>query len=85
MRLDVQFFDRPEEEDRLLDASQKIAIIYADMLDTGMSQESIGRAMIGATIHLYDALGQIDQLPTIFRRAARNVEIEFSENPPIKN
>ncbi len=79
MQQNVQPDDQSEEKTAILDASERIAAIYAEMLQAGMSQESVARAMIGATVHLYDAMGQIDQLPTIFRRAARNIEIEFAE------
>lgn len=70
-----------DASEAVLDASRKIALIYADLLKSGLSDELVGRAMIGATIQLYDAIGLGAQLPTLLRRVASNIETELLEQP----
>lgn len=58
----------------VVEASEAIAAIYAKLLTSGMSEEAVGRAMIGATIALYDAMDLGNILPAVLRRVASNIE-----------
>jgi len=74
-----------DASDIVLDASRRIALIYADLMQAGLSDELVGRAMIGATIQLYDAMGLAPHLPDILRRVADNVEAELLDKQPVQN
>lgn len=58
----------------LLDASHKIALICADLIDAGLSEHMVAEAMMGATIHFYDAAGLADKMPDIFRLKADRIQ-----------
>lgn len=63
-----------DRQEAMLDASQKIALICADLLDAGLSEPMVAEAMMGATIHFYDAAGLADQLPDILRTKANRIQ-----------
>lgn len=63
-----------ERQKALLDASHKIALICADLIDTGMSEHIVAEAMMGATIHFYDAAGLADKMPDILRLRADRIQ-----------
>lgn len=61
-------------QDAMLDASHKIAVICADLIDAGLSEHMVAEAMMGATIHFYDAAGLADQMPEILRLKADRIQ-----------
>ncbi|MET0363577.1 MAG: hypothetical protein ABW169_02885 [Sphingobium sp.] len=61
----------------ILDASHKIAMIYADLLETGFSEQMVANAMLGATIHFYDAAGIAEEMPALLRQKADVIEREL--------
>lgn len=58
------------------DASAQIAGVYSQLLAAGISDVVVARAMIGATIVLYDAVGLLDVLPTVLRTVADKIEAD---------
>lgn len=58
----------------MLDASHKIALICADLIDAGLSEHMVAEAMMGATIHFYDAAGLADKMPDILRLKADRIQ-----------
>lgn len=76
------FHDTPDEQEgvdlerqtALLDASRKIAMIYAGLLDSGLSEHMVAEAMLGATIHFYDAAGLTERMPDLLRNRAERIE-----------
>lgn len=60
------------------EASERIAAIYAGLLARGVQDEVVARAMLGATISLYDGIGLATILPRVLRLAADNVEKELA-------
>lgn len=69
--------DDGAEEEVLLQASLRLAQLHADLIGPTHPQEMVGRAMIGATIHFYDAMGQGHRLPAILRSIAGGIEQEL--------
>lgn len=63
-----------ERQEAMLEASRQIALICADLLDSGLPEPMVAEAMIGATIHFYDAAGLADKLPDILRMKASRIE-----------
>lgn len=61
----------------VIDASERIAAVYADMLRQGVSEEVVARAMMGATISFYDAIGLGGVLPALLRVVADKVDGEL--------
>ena len=55
-------------------ASARIAMIYGDLLGSGLTEDAVGRAMIGAAVTIYDAIGYGGALPEILRRIAARIE-----------
>ncbi len=53
---------------------------YAHFVRQGMPGETIGLAMLGATINLYDMLGMRGDLPDLLRNLADKLESESSTN-----
>lgn len=60
----------------VIDASARIAGIYADLLGDGMDEAAVGTAMIGATVMIYSSIGLGAALPTILRRVADRLDRE---------
>jgi hypothetical protein len=56
------------------EASARIASIYAAMMEKGATDEAIARAMLGATVALYDTLGLMPFLPHVLRMVADKLE-----------
>jgi hypothetical protein len=55
-------------------ASLRIASVYAELLGHGLNEEDVCRAMMGATVTLYDAVGLRESLPVVLRRIAARIE-----------
>ncbi|HEX7656112.1 MAG: hypothetical protein ACTHKR_08620 [Sphingomonas sp.] len=71
--------DQSPDEDMLTsraiaNASARIAMIYGDLLGSGMTEDAVARAVIGAALTLYDAIGYGEALPAILRRIAARIE-----------
>ena len=58
----------------LTDAPARIAAIYIEMTDRGAAGEDVARAMLGATVCLYDNLGLLGALPDVLRLVADRLE-----------
>lgn len=69
--------DNPAMQTAILDASHKIAMIYANLLEVGFSEQMVANAMLGATIHFYDAAGIDEEIPALLRQKADLIEREF--------
>ncbi len=61
-------------QEAMLDASRKIALICADLIDAGLSEHMVAEAMMGATIHFYDAAGLAEKMPDILRLKADRIQ-----------
>lgn len=61
----------------VLDASERIAAVYADMLQQGVGEEVVARAMMGATISFYDSIGLGAVLPALLRAVADKIDGEL--------
>lgn len=59
------------------DASARIAEIYSQLLVPGVTDEVVARAMIGATVSLYDTIGLLAVLPTVLRTVADKIESDL--------
>lgn len=58
----------------VVDASRRIAGIYAGLLSQEIEDVVVARAMMGATISLYDAMGLAEILPSVLRSIADRLE-----------
>ena len=47
---------------------------YCDLIEAGMPESSIAHAMLGATLHLYDAFDLTGPLPALLRATADRLE-----------
>lgn len=70
--VDESLLDSPA----VIDASTRIAGIYARLLGDGMDEAAVGAAMIGATVMLYKSIGLGAPLPSILRRVADRLDRE---------
>ena len=69
-------FDPGEDDvpEPVLEASRRIAGVYARLLSQGIGEELIAKAMLGATVSLYGAMGFSGILPSILRQIAHDLE-----------
>jgi hypothetical protein len=73
-------FDPGEDDlpEPVLEASRRIAGVYARLMSQGIGEELIAKAMLGATVSLYNAMSFSGILPSILRRIAHDLEQDGS-------
>jgi hypothetical protein len=62
----------------VVSASRRIALVYADLLVNGVAEAEVARAMLLATLTLYDALGHAAAIPMLLRLTADRYEQQLA-------
>ena len=57
-----------------MDVSNSFVEAYTRMLQSGMPQDSIAAAMLGATVNVYEMFGLRMELPELLREVADEIE-----------